>query len=71
MRRTSSHGTSEGFAIVDAMIALFIAGVALVAVCGTLSFTIRYASTHLNAARQEISKRNAIAENFMGSNAPK
>ncbi len=54
--------------LLDAMISLFIAGVAIAAVCATVAFTVRYAGLHLERAKQQIEIRNGIAERFIRYN---
>lgn len=71
MMRMSSRDNEGGFALVDAMIALFISGIAVIAICGALSVSDRVASSGLSRTSGEIERRNAVADAFMGEYAAK
>lgn len=62
---TSHRGNNEGFALIDAMIALFIAGVAIVAVFETVSISARFATKQLTISCKEIDKRNILAQEWV------
>jgi len=51
--------------LLEAMIALFIAAVAVVAACGTIAFTLRYSAAQLKSAGEQIERRNALAGRFL------
>lgn len=56
-----SHGSEEGFVLTDALVSLFIAGVAAVAVLGFAASTLRYAASAKERAIAIVNTRNDAA----------
>ncbi len=65
--RISSPGNDEGFVVFDAIVSLFIAGIAAVAVLGFAGATLRYSSSARERAFSLIESRNAAAAVVFGN----
>lgn len=64
--RTWSLGSEDGFVLTDALVALFIAGVAAVAVLGFASSTLRYAASVKERSFAIIEARNTASISAFG-----
>lgn len=59
--RTWSPGNDDGFVLTDALVSLFIAGVAAVAVLGFASSTLRYAASAKERSLAIVEARNTAS----------
>ncbi len=60
--RISSRGNEDGYALMDAVISLFIAGIAVIAITACVSMVIRTASVAKARTDQAIERGNDLAE---------
>lgn len=59
--RTSHPGNDRGFVLMDALVSLFVAGVAMLAICACVASTLRLAGACRERTKEIIEQRNTLA----------
>lgn len=67
--RTLFHGSDSGYSLIDAVVSIFIAGVALVAVYAVLSAAVRFSTNCCKKIVESIQYENDKAEKVLSENA--
>ncbi len=65
MMQTSAPGSSDGYILLDAIVALFIACIAVVAVYGCVSSVVRLSAKGLERASLIVQERNSAVERML------